>query len=139
MDVDWESGGPTDGGSAAAATQPQRGARPSPDLGANLRLVDLRGIAKPQIFSGLEKDWCEWKYRFDALLDLIGMGEVSRQAAAWPDPLEISVLGATARQRGKLLQNTLIHVTSGKAFAIVRSVGHSNGLESWRQLVGQGV
>ncbi|CAE8609876.1 unnamed protein product [Polarella glacialis] len=40
------------------------------------RMVDLKGVAKPPVFTGREADWSAWRFRFEsamALLDLDGV------------------------------------------------------------------
>eukprot|EP00972_Heterocapsa_arctica_P056969 8406490-Heterocapsa_arctica.AAC.1 len=42
---------------------------PVPDAGDSdwgRKLVDLNGVAKPPEFSGDDKDWYEWKFRFSS-------------------------------------------------------------------------
>ena len=40
------------------------------------RLVDIRGVAKPPIFSGREADWADFKFRLEAIAELLGCEDV---------------------------------------------------------------
>ena len=99
------------------------------------RMVDLMGIAKPSPFTGVEKDWSEWRFRFEALLGLLGMRAAADQAAVADHPLRYEAYAEPLQKQAQLLQNILIHVCSGRAFGIVRGAPPGNGFEAWRQLV----
>ena len=36
------------------------------------KLVDLRGVAKPPVFSGKESDWADFRFRLESIAALLG-------------------------------------------------------------------
>ena len=70
------------------------------------RMVDLRGIAKPSPFTGVEKDWSEWRFRFEALLGLLGTRAAADQAAVADHPLRYEAYAEPLQKQAQLLQKS---------------------------------
>ena len=42
------------------------------------RMIDLKGIAKLPEFDGTDAEWPDWKFRFEALIGLMGLSDIMR-------------------------------------------------------------
>ena len=51
------------------------------------RLVDLKSLVKPEKFSGMERDWKEWRYKFEAMMSLVGLQSGMMEAAVSTQPV----------------------------------------------------
>ena len=40
------------------------------------KILDLKGLLRPPTFTGLEKDWSEWKFRVDNVWTILGIVQV---------------------------------------------------------------
>ncbi len=107
---------------------------PTPDWAA--RMVDLRGLAQPETFSDKPEDWLEWKFRFTAVMQLVGIGPylefIPRLRA---EPIPVSRLTPEERQLSRVLYNILLQCLRGNSLALLRLVADSNGFEVWRLLL----
>ena len=78
---------------------------------AMMKLVDLKGVIKPPVFTGLMEEWGEFRFRLEnaaALLDLeTPMARAAR--GALPPRLEPADMA-----RSKFLYNLLVHICHGK-------------------------
>ena len=45
------------------------------------KLVDLRGVAKPPVFSGKESDWADFRFRLESIAALLGCDKAMEMAA----------------------------------------------------------
>ena len=102
------------------------------------RWVDLKGLAKIEPFSGLEREWPAWKYRFQSTMGLIGgMEELLSAAAREPEPFDEGLLPDHVRQRSHLLWALLVHVCRGRAFLLVKVGVRNAGFSAWQRLCGE--
>ena len=99
------------------------------------RLVDLRGMVRPERFDGTDQGWLDWRFRFEAMLGLVGMSVELREAAEQQQPIKMADLEEAVAQKSRVLQNILIYMVGGRALTIVRATEDTNGFESWRKLV----
>ena len=102
------------------------------DLAA--KLVDLKGIARPPLCNGLEKDWPEYKFKMGSVCSLLQLDEVMLEAEQLTTPVDQGTLVETAKEKSKLLFNILACTCSGHASSIVRSVQIGHGLLAWQKL-----
>ena len=49
------------------------------------KVMDLKGLCKPETFGGEEKKWQEWRFRMDNLFQLIGIADATTWAATAGD------------------------------------------------------
>ena len=100
-----------------------------------MRLVDLKGVARPPPFSGEDADWYEWKFRFLSVMGLLRIADEMKYCGAMQVPVDFAQLNPASKQKSTLLYNLLIALVKGRALAVLRGVSDSNGLEVWRQFV----
>jgi hypothetical protein len=99
------------------------------------RMVDMRGVAKPPNFTGLETDWAEWKFRMEAILSLLGLDDLAEAAVREGVDADARLMTDADELRSKILYNLLVQLCSGKALSLVRTVRRADGLGSWAKLV----
>ena len=99
------------------------------------RLVDMRGVAKPPNFTGLESDWAEWKFRMEAILSLLGLDDLADEAVRDTVNADARLMTDADEMRSKMLYNLLVQLCSGKALSLVRTVRRADGLAAWAKLV----
>ena len=99
------------------------------------KLVDLRSVARPQAFSGRDKDWPEWRYKFESAVALLGMDTTMEQACRQDVLPKLAALGPESQVQAKLLFNILVQLMGGRALAVVRACERNHGFEAWRALV----
>ncbi|CAE8615096.1 unnamed protein product [Polarella glacialis] len=99
------------------------------------RMVDMRGVAKPPNFTGLETDWAEWKFRMEAILSLLGLDDLAEAAVREGVDADARLMTDADELRSKVLYNLLVQLCSGKALSLVRTVRRADGLGSWAKLV----
>ena len=116
------------------AQPPELGKAPTNARDWALRLVDMKGVAKPQEFSGRQQDWSEWRFRFAAIAELMGLNTHMEDAARQRNPIDKAQLNENLCVQGQLLYNLLVHLVGGKALAILRCVQSGNGYEAWRRI-----
>ena len=49
------------------------------------RIIDLKTLCKPEMFTGEEKKWHEWRFRMDKLFQLIGITDAATFATTAAD------------------------------------------------------
>eukprot|EP00972_Heterocapsa_arctica_P079380 11699652-Heterocapsa_arctica.AAC.1 len=99
------------------------------------RSCNLCEIAKPPTFDGNEKHWPDFRFKFEAVLSLIGLRELLNLAAAWPGHITVEECSPQVLTKSHLLYLILLQTCSGKALAILRLVKDNHGLDVWRVLV----
>ena len=146
--VEWEAVGPVAAvGPPEAAASAARPGKAEPQTQASsaeakipgyqgqaVKLVDLRGIAQPPPFSGDEKAWVDWRFRFQTVAALMNLYEVVRLAAAHPRQITQEELSEETMWKGRTLYRLLVALVSGRALGIIRQVPEGQGLEAWRCL-----
>lgn len=98
-------------------------------------LVDMRGIGKPPSFTGDEKEFTEWKFRFEISMSLLGIADNMRAAEERRTPILPEEMSEAAMQKSKMLFAILAQVLTGKALALLRLIQGHNGFEGWRIIV----
>ena len=116
------------------AQPPELGKAPMNARDWAMRLVDMKGVAKPQEFSGRQQDWSEWRFRFAAIAELMGLNTHMEDAARQRNPIDKAQLNENLCVQRQLLYNLLVHLVGGKALAILRCVQSGNGYEAWRRI-----
>ena len=127
-------GGPYEQPEQPEAQPPELGKAPTTVRDWAMRLVDMKGVAKPQEFSGRQQDWSEWRFRFVAIAELMGINTNMEDAARQRNPIEKKQLNENLCIQGQLLYNVLVHLVGGKALTILRCVQSGNGYEAWRRI-----
>ncbi|CAE8641691.1 unnamed protein product, partial [Polarella glacialis] len=84
------------------------------------KMLDLRGLARPPTFTGLDPEWPEFRYRLESLATMLGIDELMAAAAGGLDPLDFDLLTPDERSRSKFLHALLVQLCSGKALAIIK-------------------
>ena len=79
------------------------------------KLVDLRGVARPPLFTGAVEDWSEFRFRAENVATLFGVEEFMDKAARG----EGEEMPGDAT-RSKFLCSLLVAICQGKALALVR-------------------
>ena len=96
------------------------------------KVIDLR--ARPPQFSGDEKQWEEWRFKMETLLNLLNMKETLAQAVTLPmEELQRRLLEPEIQAQSSFLYNVLVEACKGKASAMIRL--ERDGLTAWRKLV----
>ena len=118
----------------------------------NINMVDTRGMGRPPPFSGMDKEWREWKGKVTAYLYA-----TAPHAKPYLDWAEVSAAPITQSlmedkctdDQGNLATDALqsmaqfstrlglilVDTCKGEPYRIVESAGHGNGLEAWRLLM----
>ena len=117
------------GDGAAAGSAAATGTRPFANS-----LLDLRGIAKPTLFKGSEKEWPEWSFKFESWAALLGMERFMLIAEAQETPISMDGEKAEVVQMSRTLYHVLVQSCEGRALGVVKSSPRFNGLETWRLL-----
>ena len=94
------------------------------------KLVDLRGVARPPLFTGAVEDWSEFRFRMENVASLLGLEDFMEKAVRGEGEEEPG--DAT---RSKFLYNLLVTICQGKALALVRLVPRHDGVRAWASLV----
>ena len=86
-------------------------------------VIDTRGVGRPDIFGGEERDWSQWKSRFEAWFSLSGFDhigidahvamEMLPRAEQTPQRIEDDDMGPAARHVSRLLYGILVSQTRG--------------------------
>lgn len=86
-------------------------------------VIDTRGVGRPDIFGGEERDWSHWKFRFEAwstLLDFDQIGidahvamDMLPRAERAPQRIEDDDMGPATRQVSRLLHGILVSQKRG--------------------------
>ena len=92
-----------DGGEPAAANVPV----PDDDdheadvsMAWTVRLLDLKGVARPPPFSGKQEDWAEWRFKFLSAMDLLAIGRYMRLAESVERPVTVAEMRLDAAEVG---------------------------------------
>ena len=110
-------------------------------------MVDTRGMGRPPSFSGLDKEWREWKGKLTAYL--YATAPHAKPYLDWAEasakPISQSVMEEQCtNDQGDLANDALnsmaqfstrlglilVDTCKGKPYRIVESAGHGNGLEA---------
>ena len=94
------------------------------------KLVDLRGVAKPPMFTGRVEDWSDFRFKMENITALLSLDDLLQREASGSACLEPG-----DEPKGKFLYNLLVQVCHGKALALVRLVPRADGASAWRSLV----
>ena len=123
----------------AVSTKPER----------KMTLVDTKGLAKPEKFTGEESGWLYWKTRMEAFITSVF--PQMEPVLEWAEEVDAEVTQAAIRAAfGSVrpshhevedveeidvqLYAILQTLCEKEPFQIVRSAGKSKGLEAWRKL-----
>ena len=94
------------------------------------KLVDLRSVARPLLFTGAVEDWSEFRFRMENVASLLGLEDFMEKAVRGEGEEEPG--DAT---RSKFLYNLLVTICQGKAPALARLVPRHDGVRAWASLV----
>jgi hypothetical protein len=99
------------------------------------KIIDLKAVCKPSLFSGEDARWPEWRYKTENMMKLIGLSELAKDALkAEEHELEHAVMSTRAEAASTFLHGLLVNVVTGKALTIVKLAGE-NGFLAWKRLV----
>ena len=130
-------------GDATGASPVARTARPPADVpvpddddedGGNLswavKLLGLKGVAPPPVFSGRQEDWAEWCFKFRSAMDLLTIGKYLRLAEPVGRPITMTPqeMSPAVKKKSELLHAILVAVCNGKAFTLLKLVWENNSL-----------
>ena len=97
-------------------------------------LLDTRAVVHIKVFDGKDEGWSEWCVKFEGYTALLDWDQAMEQAAAFPNEVENSALGAGAHQVSRQLYALLINKCEGKALGIIRLCPKHARFEAWRRL-----
>ncbi len=113
----------TDPGAAASGGQPQPYGTDLPAAAGDIsRIVDLKGLARPEKFDGLDTSWLEWKSNFRSIMNLLDVTPYLDKIEEMTD-VEIDMARCTVREQflSRLLFTILTSVfTTGRARSVCR-------------------
>ena len=96
------------------------------------RLVDLKGLAKLPDFDGAHSEWPDWKFRFEALVGLMGLETVMKEArTAVPDE---DLLPEREARMSSTLWSIMAQILHGRAYSLLKTVKRHHGLTAWNRL-----
>jgi hypothetical protein len=100
------------------------------------RLLDPRGVAKPQVFDGSESNWPAWCFVFEsyALLLSKDLAKHMDKAADLDDEPFLHEMMDNAVELARVLYAILVSVVQNKALSILMNTEKGNGLQAWRRL-----
>eukprot|EP00435_Cladocopium_sp_Y103_P038376 s510_g10.t1 len=115
-----------------------------------LSLVDNKGLAKPERFSGKEEQFLYWRTRVEAFITSV-FPELE-DVMLWAEEFDGVITGADVRaawgaanpthetvddveSKSTQVYAVLQTLCEGEAFTIARSAGKHNGFDAWRRLV----
>ena len=67
------------------------------------KMVDLKGLAKAEPFTGADQDWPEWRFRFEALCGMLGLEKLMTDAAQQGGDLSEDIYPEPDQRRSRLL------------------------------------
>ena len=89
----------------------------SPDFS---RLVDLKGLAKLPEFDGTDSTWPDWKFRFEAVIGLMGMESALKEArTVVPDE---DLLPDREKHMSSTLWSIMAQILHGRAYSLLKTV-----------------
>ena len=101
----------------------------SPDFS---RLVDLKGLAKLPEFDGTDSTWPDWKFRFEAVIGLMGMESALKEArTAVPDE---DLLPDREKHMSSTLWSIMAQILHGRAYSLLKTVKPHFGFTAWNRL-----
>jgi len=100
------------------------------------RLIDVKALTRPGVFDGHDREWMDWRFRFEGLCSLIDIDGLMAAVQSC-DVSDVEVLELEFPMRSKLLYNLLVAYCQGRALGIVRAVVRFSGLMAWRKLVSE--
>ena len=108
-----------------------------------MSLVDTKGLAKPDKFTGKEESFLYWRTRLEAFITSV-FGEFDR-VPPWCEECTQTITETDIENAWGEISPTHSHVKEsqamnaqlceGEAFSVIRSAGKNCGLEAWRRLV----
>ena len=63
-----------------------------------VRLLDLKGTARPPTFDGRDVSWPDFKFKFEATAELLHMAVQLRESQTLVEPIEVAQLSDDARE-----------------------------------------
>ena len=102
-------------------------------------LIDTRTVGKLESFDGDASKWDDWHFKARAWMRLLptngmDMAACLTAAATNSGPMERKAYATPADEISVVVYGALIHVLSGRAIAIAKTVEEGNGFELWRRL-----
>ena len=97
-------------------------------------LIEKGIVAKPPRYSGEEKDWQIWCFRFNSFAAVCGWQDYLDKAKNCTDEIVYDDLGKDAKICAVTVYHFLVQHVDGRALGVVHLVDPPNGLEAWRQL-----
>ena len=81
------------------------------------KILDLKGLLRPPTFTGLEKDWSEWKFRVDNVWTILGIDQLMKWCVTASDlDLDSEFLGDTQAAVNRFTYGMLVQLCSGKVW-----------------------
>ena len=95
------------------------------------RLLDTRGVAKPQVFDGSESNWPAWCFVFEsyALLLSKDLAKHMDKAADLEDEPFLHEMADSAIELARVLYAILVSVVQNKGLSILMNTEKGNGLQ----------
>ena len=102
-----------------------------------LRVLDLKNLARLERFTGEDAQWFDWKFGFLATMELLQLGWYLRQIETMQAPINFEDLTPEEKGLSRLLYSILVYAVGGapRARSLLRLTRESNGFETWRQLL----
>ncbi len=98
--------------------------------------LDLKGLLRPPSFTGLKKDWPEWKFRVDNVWMILGIDQLMKWCVTATDlDLDPAILEESQAAVNRFVYGVLVQLCSGKALVTIRLVAARDGLRAWKRLV----
>ena len=98
------------------------------------KLLDLKGLAKPEKFDGLDEHGLDWREGFQSSMELLNLTPYLLAIDRMVEPIEFDKLTLQEQTLTKLLHAILRSCLEGRAKSIYKLVTRANGFEAWRQL-----
>ena len=85
-------------------------------------------------FSGQEKDWSDWQWRFLSWASIMRVSGLLESSVTHPGSLATADQASGVARKSQLVFHTLINVLEGKALAMLRNIERGNGFLARRKL-----
>lgn len=128
------AGAPQDVAAAAIEEHLERETHGETRLIEPSSLVDLRGLAKPSPFDGTEANWQDWRFRFEAMTELLGMEDLMRAAAEARGMIDEDKYDMREKKLSRLLWSILAQQLHGRAYALLKLTQKGCGMTAWGRL-----
>ena len=93
---------------------PDRAPQSFADIAA--KLVDLRGVAKPPVFSGKETEWADFRFRLESIAALLGCDRLMKISADMKEePLHAMMLQKEV-DTPHFLYNLFVQICGGRSY-----------------------